>query len=114
MGAHFEAVDEGISWRPWIPGTLKLDSILSLFKCVSLFPDQGRICVVFFPFQIVHDRLGFEFESSSIFLGFEVRRTMRSNILVRGHPERTSQVRGEGGSAQRAQSKATFIVTMTS
>ena len=33
---------------------------------------------------------------------------------VRGHPERTSQVRGEGGSAQRGQSKATFIVTMTS
>ena len=22
------------SWCPWIPGTLKLDSILALFKCV--------------------------------------------------------------------------------
>ena len=26
-----------LSWRPWIPGTLKLDSILSLFKCESPF-----------------------------------------------------------------------------
>ena len=25
-------------WRPWIPGTLKLDSILSLFKCVRGCP----------------------------------------------------------------------------
>ena len=33
---------------------------------------------------------------------------------LRGHPERTSQVRGEGGSAQRGQSKATFKVTLTS
>ena len=24
-----------ISWFPWIPGTLKLDSILSLFKCAD-------------------------------------------------------------------------------
>ena len=34
MGAHFEALDEGVlSWHPWIPGTLKLDSISSLFQC---------------------------------------------------------------------------------
>ena len=38
----------------------------------------------------------------------------RSEEVIRGHPERTSQVRGRGGSAQRGQSKATFIVTMTS
>ena len=29
--------------------------------------------------------------------------------LLRGHPERTSQVRGRGGSAQRGQSKTTFF-----
>ena len=26
-------LQRAFSWRPWIPGTLKLDSILSLFKC---------------------------------------------------------------------------------
>ena len=36
-------------------------------------------------------------------------------MFIRGHPERTSQVRGEGGlSALKGQSKATFIVTMMS
>ena len=30
MGAHFEALTEGDSWNPWIPGTLKLDTILFL------------------------------------------------------------------------------------
>ena len=34
--------------------------------------------------------------------------------VLRGHPERTSQVRGEGGSAQGGHSKAIFIVTMMS
>ena len=35
MRAHFEALYEGraFAWCPWIPGTLMLDSILSLFKC---------------------------------------------------------------------------------
>ena len=30
-----------VSWRPWIPGTLKLDSILSLFKCVMFGEPVG-------------------------------------------------------------------------
>ena len=33
MGARFEALMESVLMYPWIPGTLKLYSILSLFKC---------------------------------------------------------------------------------
>ena len=47
-----------------------------------------------------------------------VQNTFHLKCMVRfmlwGHLERMSQVRGEGGSAQRGQSKATFIVKMTS
>ena len=37
-----------------------------------------------------------------------------SLLAVWGHPERTSQVRGEGRSSQRGQITATFVVMMTS
>ena len=30
------------SWHPWIPGTLKLDSILFLFKCV-VYQQAGHV-----------------------------------------------------------------------
>ena len=33
--------DRVFSWHPWIPGTLKLDSILSLFKCA--LPNQNGL-----------------------------------------------------------------------
>ena len=31
------------SWHPWIPGTLKLDSILRLFKCESLSISKQKL-----------------------------------------------------------------------
>ena len=35
-GLVSKLLQRAFSWHPWIPGTLKLDSILSLFKCVRL------------------------------------------------------------------------------
>ena len=32
-GLVLKLLKGAFSWHPWIPGTLKLDSILSLFKC---------------------------------------------------------------------------------
>ena len=34
VGAHFRNSKRAFSWNPWISGTLKLDSVLALFKCV--------------------------------------------------------------------------------
>ena len=42
VGVHFEALYEGLFMLPWNPGTLKLDSILPLFKCA--FPLLSLIC----------------------------------------------------------------------
>ena len=35
VGLIWKLLMRAFSWCPWIPGTLKLDSILSLFKCVQ-------------------------------------------------------------------------------
>ena len=52
MGAHFEAIDDCVlSWRPRIPGTLKLDSILSLFKCVIIDVGSSLAWALGMPFK---------------------------------------------------------------
>ena len=34
--------ERAFSWHPWIPGTLKFDSILSLFKCAPALTRPGE------------------------------------------------------------------------
>ena len=33
--AHFQDLDAAFSWQFWIPGTLEMDSIFSMFKCAT-------------------------------------------------------------------------------
>ena len=41
-GLVWKLLQRAFSWHPWIPGTHKLDSILSLFKCErGNFADVG-------------------------------------------------------------------------
>ena len=38
-GLVSKLLQRALSWHPWIPGSLKLDSILSLFKCAKCYLD---------------------------------------------------------------------------
>ena len=46
-GLVSKLLQRAFSWHPWIPGTLKLDSILSLFKCVGQTSAPWWTCTPF-------------------------------------------------------------------
>ena len=45
-GLILKLLMRAFAWRPWIPGMLKLDSILSQFKCGSITTTKTPLCLL--------------------------------------------------------------------